>query len=89
MKRSLVVFVLIAGMLLVSNVALAGRNDGGYANLTWVIGNHVRYTTLPSGVGTLYLTLEQISEIAGCEFGMYWGKDVGDPGLGCFELIDV
>jgi hypothetical protein len=85
----MVVLVLIAGMLIVSNVALAGRNDGGYANLTWVIGNHVRFNSLPAGVGTLYLRLEQISEIAGCEFGMTWGKDFGDPDFGCFELIDV
>jgi hypothetical protein len=89
MKRCIVVFTILVGMLLVSNVAIAGRNFGGYANLTWVLSNHVRFTTLPGGTADLFLRLEQISEIAGCEFGMYWGKDVGDPDFGCFELIDV
>jgi hypothetical protein len=89
MKRNAVVLAIVACLILVSSVAFAGRNYGGYANLTWVPGNHVRYADQPLAVKNLYLRLEQIHEICGCEFGMSWGKDVGTPDIGCFELIDV
>ena len=89
MKRSIVVIAVVLGMLLVSNVALAGRNAGGYANLTWVLSNHVRFNTLPVGTGDLYLRLENIAEIVGVEFGMDWGIDGGTPDFGCFEMVDV
>ena len=90
MKRSIVVLAVIACMILSSSVALAGRNAGGKANLTWVLSNHVRYMVMnPQTITNLYLRLEQIAEVVGVEYGMAWGMDVGTPYLGCYELIDV
>jgi hypothetical protein len=89
MLRRIIIIAVIASMLLVSGVAFAGRNYGGYANLTWVLSNHVRFNTLPMGTGDLYLRLENIAEIAGVEYGMDWGIDGETPYLGCFEMIDV
>lgn len=89
MKRCIVIFAIVASMLLVSNVALAGRNYGGYANLTWVLGNHVRFIELPPGYQFLYVRLEQIQEIVGCEFAMSWNRDAGPGYWDCFDLVDV
>jgi hypothetical protein len=76
--------------MLIASSAFAGLNWGGKANLTWVLGNHVRYTAPnPQAVKDLYLRVEETSEVVGCEFGMAWGLDVGVPFAGCYELLDV
>jgi hypothetical protein len=84
------ILLLILFVLPLSDAALAGRNAGGKANLTWVPGNHVRYRDWnPSGVIPLYVRLEGITEVVGVEFGMNFSRYDGAPFLGCFEPLDV
>jgi hypothetical protein len=88
MKKTVVILTIIVGLAVLWSASFAGRNAGGYANLTWVLGNHVRYTPLPVGTQSLFLRLEGISEVVGVEYAMDWSP-AGPLGSGCFELIDV
>ena len=91
MKKTIPVLLLLLFILPLSDPALAGRNAGGKACLTWTLNTRDYFLCYwdVEGVVDLYLRLEGITEVVGVEFAMSWGKDWGSPSMGCLELIDV
>jgi hypothetical protein len=88
--KAMTILLLLLMIFPLSDAALAGRNAGGRACLSWVPGNHVRFLNWnPCWVTPVYLRLEGITEVVGVEFGMNFSRDVGVPFLGCFEPLDV
>jgi len=74
-------------MLGSAQISRAGSNPDVIAYLTWSPDSVVtNLTEMPSGTKYLYLRLDGVVDLAGCEFLLLWSP-AGETGSGCYEFI--
>ena len=80
MRRLLVsALVVLFAMLAVSSVSLAGKNMGGTANLSWKMNSRAAdLNSVPKDMTVpLYIQLDGVVDVAGCEFELVWASADG------------
>ena len=88
MKKGHLVIAAALALTVGSTLAFAGSNTGGTAYLNWS-GNIAVYTPdlspMPTGTQFLYVQLDNMVELAGCEFMLLWDPP-GPMFSGCYEF---
>ena len=71
----------------VSTKCIAGSNEDAVAYLSWSPTSIVSdLTEMPTGPTYLYIRLEGIEDLSGCEFELVWSP-AGSPWSGCYEFV--
>ena len=66
---------------------IAGSNENAVAYLSWSPDSVVAdLTEMPTGSTYLYVRLEGVEDLSGCEFEVIWSPS-GSPLFGCYEFV--